>query len=236
MLWIKKWMNSSSFSLPAFHNFWGFFFTNFWGISDPTVYILPQCTSRLVWYCSSISRAAKRQILYESRSHVTNAFNLFNRAPLQNLIRNFITLIFEVLLMLSQHFFHNSLICIISDKGVHNDSHYTDMTGEFRFLSAPPLLRDSSSHDYNDYMMMMLTCTVTSESHEGTHRGIYSINNDWIYFQKRTEILWISEWYLHVVGTVRVFYLLRCCLVWPCPPGQESLDAMTHTRHLILEK
>jgi len=35
---------------------------------------------------------------------------------------------------------------------VHNDSHYTDMTGEFRFLSAPPLLRDSSSHDedYND--------------------------------------------------------------------------------------
>lgn len=80
--------------------------------------------------------------------------------------------------MLSQHFIHNSLICIISDKGVHNDSHYTDMTGEFRFLSAPPLLRDSSSHDYNDYMMMMLTCTVTSESHEGTHRGIYSSNND----------------------------------------------------------
>jgi len=47
-------------------------------------------------------------------------------------------------------------------------------------------------------MMMMLTSTVTSESHEGTH----SINNDWIYFQKyASEILWISEWYLHVDGT-----------------------------------
>lgn len=49
--------------------------------------------------------------------------------------------------MLSQHLLHNTLICIVSDKGVHNDSHYTDMTGEFRFLSAPPLLWDSSSHD-----------------------------------------------------------------------------------------
>lgn len=102
----------------------------------------------LIWYCSLISRAAyKRDKFSMNPDHVTDAFNLFNRALLQNLIRDFITLIFEVLLMLSQHLLHNTLICIVSDKGVHNDSHYTDVTGEFGFLSAPPLLQDSSIHD-----------------------------------------------------------------------------------------
>lgn len=168
------------------------------------------CTSRLVWYCSSISRASYKR----DKFSMNPDFMLQLLSTCLTALHCKISLgilIFEVLLMLSQHLLHNSLICIISDKGIHNDSHYTDVTGEFRFLSAPPLLRDSSSHDdYNDYMMMMLTCTVTSESQAGTRRGIYSIDN---FLSKicLKERLWISEWYFDVLG------LYEFSICWDVP-------------------
>lgn len=43
----------------------------------------------------------------------------------------------EITLILWQHLLHNILISIKSDKDAHNDSHYTDEKGEFRFLSIP---------------------------------------------------------------------------------------------------